>query len=196
MDKKDPFDELLMHCLDDGKTRVYDSKAAEGKTTGNLVNCSYCNEVINVNYRYCPNCGAATVEKSSESTNGFVSIIQQKKAFKVALLDIDRDFNLNGEYFTKLRIRIENLTEERLHLSLVCVDSVIINAAGRQFGPVDSEDIDIPEMFESWFYLYPHAYREGVMVFPEIPERIKNIYICCNPQNTEEEELFMFAVEQ
>ena len=161
MDKKDPFDELLMHCLDDGKTRVYDSKAAEGKTTGNLVNCSYCNEVINVNYRYCPNCGAATVEKSSESTNGFVSIIQQKKAFKVALLDVDRDFNLNGEYFTKLRIRIENLTEERLHLSLVCVDSVIINAAGRQFGPVDSEDIDIPEMFESWFYLYPHAYRDG-----------------------------------
>ncbi len=195
MEKKDPFDELLMHCLDDGKTRVYDNKTAEDKVTGNIVNCGYCNEVINVNYRYCPNCGAATVEKSNDSDNGFSAIVQQKKAIRATLLDVDRDFHFNGEYFTKVRVRIENLTEERLHRSLTCVDSVIINTSGRQFGTIDSDDVDILEMFESWFYLYPHAFREGVIIFPEISERIKSIYICCNPQNSEEEELFLFAID-
>ena len=111
-------------------------------------------------------------------------------------MDLDRDFNFNGQYYTKLAVKIENLTEERLHLSLTFVDSVLINSRGRQFCPVDNDDIDIPKLFESWFYVYPHAYREGIMVFPEIADRIKSVYICCNAQNAEEEELFHFVIEE
>ncbi|MBU1023065.1 hypothetical protein KKB99_02155 [bacterium] len=195
MEKKDPFDELLMHCLDDTKARVYDNKATEGKKISNLVNCMNCKEVIYENYRYCPNCGALTVDDSGEATNGFNPLVMQKKIFRVTLLELDRDFNLNGEYFTRLKVRIENLTEERIHLSLTFVDSVVINNSGRQFAPIDNEEVDISDMFDSWFYLYPHAHRDGVMIFPEISERIKSVYICCNPQNTEEEELFRFIFE-
>lgn len=195
MDNKDPFDELLMHCLDDGKTRVAESKTAKDKVIGTIVNCGYCNEVISINYRYCPNCGAATAEKSNENSSGFTPMVQQKKAFKVTLLDVDRDFSFNGEYLTRVRVRIQNLTETRLHLSLTCVDSVIINTSGQQFGTLDSDDVDLPELIENWFYIYPHAFREGILLFPEISERIKSVYICCNPQNTENEEVFLFDID-
>ena len=195
MQKKDPFDEILMRCLDDGNGRTVDRKSVENIQNINLVQCANCNELIHPNYRYCPNCGDATVDKSGDSSEGFSPLIMQKKTFRVTVSELDRDFSINGEYFTKLRLRIENLTDERLHLSLTFVDSAIINSSGRQFGPVDGEEIDVPDMFESWFYVYPRAFREGIMVFPEITDRIKSVYICCNPQNTDEEELFHFIIE-
>lgn len=195
MENKDLFEEILMRCLDDENNQTVEKKASEKSTNYNLVQCNNCSELIHLNYRYCPNCGEPTVEKSGDSTRNFTPLIMQKKTFRVTLCELDRDFSINGEYFTKLRLKIENLTDDRLHLSLTFVDSAIINTSGRQFGPVDAEEIMVPDMFESWFYVYPRAFREGVMVFPEITERIKSVYICCNPQNTDEEELFHFMIE-
>jgi hypothetical protein len=195
MKKKDPFDELLMRCLEDGQAQTSDKKTAGELKTGSLVNCLTCNEVILMNYRYCPNCGEPTVDLSGDSKTGFNPLIMKKKLFRVTISDLDRDFCFNGQYFTRLNLKIENLTEDRLHVSLTFVDSVIISINGRQYSPLDSEDVDIPKMFESWFYIYPHAHRDGIMIFPEIPERIKSVYISCNPQNAEEEELFHFVIE-
>jgi len=195
MENKDPFDEILMRCLSD-KDETPNEKASSGVIKrSDLINCHNCNELIFQNFRYCPNCGEQTSDMSGETERNFIPVIMQKKYFRVTLLDVDPDFRINGEYYTKVKLRIENLTEMRLHLSLTYVDSVIVDMAGKQLNPVDGEESELPGVFDPWFYIYPRAYREGILIFPEIHEKIKSIYICCNPQNADEEELFCFAIE-
>jgi len=194
METKDPFDEILMRCLKEKEEEIR-GKASESITKHSaLVRCHHCSEVISPNFRYCPNCGEPTADMTSGVLKDFIPVSMQKKTFRITILDIDPEFRIEGEYFTKVKLRIENLTDERIHLSLTFVDSVMIDTSGRQLNPVDGDASEFPGVFDPWFYIYPRAYREGLMVFPEIQDKLKSIYICCNPQNAEEEELFHFEI--
>ena len=196
METTDPFDEILMRCIKDKEEEVHGKASESVIKHPELIRCHHCSEVLSPNFRYCPNCGEPTADMSGGDTDDFIPISMQKRTFRITVLDIDADFRIEGEYFTKVKLRIENLTDDRIHLSLTFVDSVVVDAGGRQLNPVDGDASEFPGVFDPWFYIYPRAYREGLMVFPEIHEKIKSLYICCNPQNAEEEELFHFKLDK
>jgi hypothetical protein len=99
--------------------------------------------------------------------------------------------------YTRVHLKIRNLSNLRVHISLTYVDSVLIDLAGRQFSPVEADEF--PEemgepIFPTWFYIYPDAYRDGVLLFRESPVPLQKAIVCAMHQENEDE-MFVFELD-
>ncbi|HDS29450.1 MAG TPA: zinc ribbon domain-containing protein [Firmicutes bacterium] len=190
--ERDPFDLFLERCA-----REYDPQAAQGKDgTREIAEdiCPACHENIEPGSRFCKHCGEMQ-EFPDNITGTFKPRTIIKRTLGVTLVAIDRDFEVDGRHFTKAHLRIRNLSGRRVHISLTYVDSVLIDLTGRQFSPLDIEELP-PELsdqsFPTWFYIYPDAYREGILLFRESTVPLQKAIVCAMHQENEDE---MFAFD-
>ena len=158
--------------------------------------CQSCYDIVPPGSRHCPNCGQfQTVPDGVASA--FKPRTVMKRRLAVTLLGIETGVEIAGRLFTRVHLKIRNLSPLRAHISLTYVDSVLIDITGRQHSPIDLEEL--PEeynepIFPTWFYIYPEAYREGILLFKESPVPLQKVIVCAMHQENEDE-LFTFELE-
>ncbi|HEX9744954.1 MAG TPA: hypothetical protein VGB30_05955 [bacterium] len=171
-------------------------KSKEGSKDIAEQTCATCYEIVSHGSRHCPNCGA--LQKLPEGVHGgFKPRTIMKRRLSVTLLGMETGVELGGNNFTKVHLKIRNLSPVRANVSLTYVDSVLIDVTGRQLSPLDLDEFpdEVAEpLFPTWFYIYPEAYREGVLIFRESPLPLQKAIICAMHQENEDE-LFTFELE-
>lgn len=190
--ERDPFDLFLERCA-----REFDAAGAVGSQGAREIAediCPGCHENVEPGSRYCRHCGAMQeVPRSVTGTFKPRTII--KRTLGVTLVAIERGVELDGRRFTKAHLRIRNLSGKRVHISLTYVDSVLIDLTGRQFSPLEVEELpgELSDLiFPTWFYIYPDAFREGVLLFRESSAPLQKAIVCAMHQENEDE---MFAFD-
>ena len=193
MEGKDPFDGLIKR-LEQADEREFVERPRGTKPRS----CRSCHAELVPEGHYCAFCGEKCIEE--EELDFFIhnAPTLTKKLFQVALLELEEDAVFEELHFTRVYLRIKNLTRKRLNLSLTYADSVIIDKTGRQYSSLLKEDIpegwDL-ELFDNWFFIYPGAHREGNLIFRPVIKPIRNVIISSTPQDNEEE-LFIFKMEK
>jgi hypothetical protein len=190
---KDPFDSLIKR-LRDADEREF---AERPKSDAPLI-CRQCHGDLVPEGRFCPYCGEKL--ESEEELDFFLpgAPTLTKRLFRVTLLELEDDSIYDEMHFTRVYLRVKNLTRKRLNLSLTYADSVIIDNTGRQYSSLLKEDIpegwDM-ELFDNWFFIYPGAHREGNLLFRAVMNPIRNVILSATPQDNEEE-LFIFRMDK
>ena len=189
--ERDPYDLFLERCA-----REIDLSAEYGKEGAKEISEEICPECLNRvphGSRHCPNCGAF-----QSVPEGVTSTFRQKTIAKrhlaITLLSVEPGVEIEGKSYTRLHIKIRNLSPRRVHISLTYVDSVLIDLSGRQFSTVEADEFteDPGEpIFPAWFYVYPDAYRDGVLLFRESRLPLQRAIICAMHQENEDE-MFVF----
>ncbi len=190
--ERDPFDLFLEHCASE-----YDSASGLGKEGAREIAediCPTCHDNVDPGSRFCRHCG--TMQEVPDSVSGtFKPRTLIKRTLGVTLVAIERGFEIDGRYFTKAHIKIRNLSGRRAHISLTYVDSVLIDLTGRQYSPLDLDELpgELGDaMFPTWFYIYPDAYREGILLFRDATAPLQKAIVCAMHQENEDE---MFTFE-
>lgn len=192
--ERDQYDSFLDRCareFDASPPRPVDGTREVAENI-----CSHCMSEIPPACRYCPTCGEFQ-SLPEEVTGTFREKSIVKRHIAITLTEIESGVEIEGRMYTKVRLKVANLSPRRVHLSLTYVDSVLIDVTGRQIAPVDSDEFqDDPAepVFPTWFYIYPEAYREGVLLFREDQVSLKRLIICSMLQENEDE-LFVFDLD-
>ncbi|HYE79669.1 MAG TPA: hypothetical protein VEI97_16910 [bacterium] len=203
--QRDQFDELLLHCTSDPEAldRAPRTPAEAARI------CRNCGEDLKHNFRFCSNCSLPTFDLDEEENPYSLPIRQRGQHFEVTILGIEQDVT-DGEAQasdlsdgddhsprrgTEVRLRITNLGEERLCVSLTFAQSALVDITGRQYFPQprDRDDHESGANLDRWFYLYPRAHVEGTLHFPDIPAALWHCYLSAQPQDREED-LFHFTL--
>ncbi|MEO7993947.1 MAG: zinc ribbon domain-containing protein [bacterium] len=203
MRERDPFDEFLLHCASDMEPLGRLPRTPESLQP---LLCAECQETLQHNHRYCPNCGTAVQVPTSEENPYGLPRQERGRLFEVTVLGISPDVSNSGEShevpdeepedsgrWTEVRLRLANRTGERLCVSLTFAQSALVDTTGRQSCPLPRDDGDADGLFDDWFYLYPHAWVEGTLLFPETGAPVVHLYVSCQPQDRDEE-LFHFTL--
>lgn len=189
--ERDPYDLFLERVA-----REIDLAAEFGKDGAREISqeiCPKCFSQVPNGSRYCAQCGAfQSIPEGVSGTFKAKTII--KRHLAVTLLGIESGVEIEGRTYVRAHLKIRNLSPRRVHISLTYVDSVLIDLTGRQFSPVEadefSEDPGEP-LLPTWFYIYPDAYREGVLLFRESPVPLQRAIFCAMHQENEDE-MFVF----
>lgn len=191
MVERDPFDLFLDRCA-----REVDSNEKIGVGKAREISeeiCPQCLDRVPPGCRHCPNCGA--LQAIPENVSGtFRPRTLIKRHLAVTLLAIEGGYEIGTRAFTRAHLKIRNLCPRRVHVSLTYVDSVLIDITGRQYSPLDPDELteDSREpIFPTWFYIYPDAYKDGVLLFRESSVPLQKAVICAMHQENEDE-LFVF----
>jgi hypothetical protein len=191
---RDPFDLFLEHCLKENGQAG--STGREGGRDIAEEICPRCFDRVVPGFRHCPSCGALQVLPDGvESTFKPRTVV--KRRLGITLVAIERGYEIGNRVFTRLHLKIRNLSNSRAHISLTYVDSVLIDATGRQFSPIELEELPDESgdpIFPTWFYIYPEAYRDGILLFRESPVPLQKAVICAMHQENEDE-LFTFELD-
>ena len=205
MRERDPFDEFLRHCTSDMEPLGRLPRTPESLQP---IHCADCGEELAPHNRYCSNCGGPVMLPERDENPYELPRREIGTCFEVTILGINQDVTHSGEArnefdpdseaegmrWTEVRLRIANRSGERLCLSLTFAQSALIDGTGRQYlamGPDDEEESE--GTLDGWFYLYPKAWVEGTLLFPEVPAQLAHCYLSCQPQDREEE-LFHFTL--
>lgn len=158
--------------------------------------CLNCYELVAQGSRHCPNCGQL-MQIPDGVDSGFKPRTILKRRLSVTLLSLETGVELSGNIYTRVHLKIRNLSPVRAHISLTYVDSVLLDITGRQYSPLEldelPEDVNEP-IFPTWFYIYPDAYREGFLLFRESPVPLQKAIVCAMHQENEDE-LFTFELD-
>jgi hypothetical protein len=192
--ERDPFDLFLERCIKE--TAPVGAPGHGGAREIAEETCHKCLSRVLPGSRYCASCGA--FQQVPENVAGtFRPRTLIKRRLGVTLVGIERGCEVAGRTYTRIHLKIRNLGSMRAHLSLTYVDSVLIDFTGRQFSPVDPDELP-PEVdepiFPTWFYIYPEAYRDGVLLFRESPVPLSRAIVCAMHQENEDE-MFVFELD-
>lgn len=191
--ERDPFDLFLEKCAGESDPEGMPSPGRVREIAEEI--CPTCLDRVTPGSRYCSHCGALqTVPENITGT--FRPRTQIKHHLAVTLLAIENNCEVNGRVYTRVHLKIRNLSAKRVHISLTYIDSVLIDITGRQYSPVDADELpeEIAEpIFPTWFYIYPEAYRDGVLLFHDNPVPLQRAIVCAMHQENEDE-LFSFEL--
>jgi hypothetical protein len=189
--ERDPYDLFLERVA-----KEVDLSAEYGKDGAKEIaedTCPSCFSRVPRGSRHCPQCGALqAIPDGVSGTFRPKTII--KRHLAVTLLGIEVGVEIDGRMYTRAHLKIRNLSPRRVHISLTYVDSVLIDLTGRQYSPVDADEFteDPGEpIFPTWFYIYPDAYRDGVLIFRESRLPLQRAVFCAMHQENEDE-MFIF----
>ncbi len=189
--ERDPFDLFLERCAKEQNAAAELGREGAKEIAEDI--CPKCHEDVEPGSRYCGQCGAVqSIPDGVEGTFKPRTII--KRSLGVTLVAIERDCQIGGRSYTRAYLKIRNLTGRRAHISLTYVDSVLIDLSGRQLSPLELDEIpdDVNDpVFPTWFYIYPDAFREGVLLFRESQLPLQKAIICAMHQENEDE-VFVF----
>ena len=157
--------------------------------------CTNCMCRVPSGSRHCPTCGAFRL-----LPDGVDDTFKPKTIFRnnvaITLLGIDNHVEIENRNYARVHLKIRNLSPRRVHISLTYVDSVLVDVTGRQNSPVDSEEfIEDPRepVFPTWFYIYPDAFKDGVLLFRESSVPLDRVIVCAMYQENEDE-MFVFEL--
>ena len=189
--ERDPYDLFLERVA-----REIDLAKEYGKDGAKEISeeiCPFCFSKVPQGSRHCNNCGALqAIPDGVAGTFKPKTII--KRHLAVTLLGLELNVDIDGRIYTRAHLKIRNLSPRRVHISLTYVDSVLIDLTGRQYSPVDADEFaeDPGEsIFPTWFYIYPDAYRDGVLLFRESGVPLQRAIFCAMHQENEDE-MFIF----
>ncbi len=189
--ERDQFDLFLERCA-----REVDLGAEFGKEGAKEISegiCPTCFSSVAKGSRHCSHCGEfQSIPEGVSCTFKPKTII--KRHLAVTLLSIEGGVEIDGRTYTRAHLKIQNLSPKRVHISLTYVDSVLVDVTGRQYSPVDADEFNEDpgeKLFPTWFYIYPDAYRDGVLLFRESPVQLQKAIVCAMHQENEDE-LFVF----
>ena len=194
--ERDPYDLFLERCLrETANTGVPGKGGMRAREISENI-CPRCLERVVPGSRFCPSCGAfQEIPKEVAATFRPRTIIRNRLA--VTLIAIERGCEICGRLVTKVYLKVQNMSPMRVHVSLTYIESVLIDVTGRQFSPIDPEEL--PECFDepvfpAWFYIYADAYKDGVLLFDESPVPLQKAIICAMHQENQDE-LFIFELD-
>ncbi|MCX6646628.1 MAG: hypothetical protein NTY09_09745 [bacterium] len=157
--------------------------------------CENCMCRVPSGSRHCPSCGAFRI-----LPEGVNELFKPKTIFRtnvaVTLLGVDSRVEIENRFYTRLHLKIRNLSLKRVHISLTYVDSVLVDVTGRQYSPVEPDEFveDHKEpVFPTWFHVYPDAFKDGVLLFREPSLPLDRAIICAMYQENEDE-MFVFEL--
>jgi hypothetical protein len=157
--------------------------------------CSNCMCRVPSGSRHCPSCGAfRIVPEGKNDTFKPKTIFRTNVA--VTLLGVDTGVEIEGRNYIRIHLKIRNLTRKRVHVSLTYADSVLIDVTGRQYSTVESDEfVEDPKepVFPTWFYIYPDAFKDGVLLYRESSLPFDRAIICAMFQENEDE-IFVFEL--
>ena len=189
--ERDPYDLFLERCAREVSLNQQYGKEGAREISEDI--CQHCLSKVPKGIRHCPICGELQV-----LPEGISATFKQKTIIKrhlaVTLLSVEYGVEIEGRKYNRVQLKIQNFSSKRVHISLTYVASVLIDLTGRQYSPVDSDEFteDPGErIFPTWFYVYPDAYREGVLLFKEGAVPLQKAIICAMHQENEDE-LFVF----
>jgi len=191
--ERDPFDLFLERCLKESGPVGGPGRDGAREIAEEI--CPRCLNRVLPGSRHCPSCGA--FQEVPEGVAGtFKPRTLIKRRLAITLVAVERGCEIAGRMYTRMHLKIRNLSNVRAHISLTYVDSVLIDLTGRQFTPVEADELpdDANEpIFPTWFYIYPDAYRDGVLLFRESPVPLQKAILCAMHQENEDE-LFLFEL--
>jgi len=189
--ERDQFDIFLQRCAKEVNTNSEFGRDGAREIAEEI--CPACFNNIPQASRHCPHCGHfQSIPDGVTGTFKPKTIIRKNLA--ITMLAMDGGVEIENKSYIRLHIKIQNLTQKRVHISLTYVDSVLIDVSGRQHSPVEADEFteDPREnVFPTWFYIYPDAFRDGVLLFREISMPLQRVIICAMHQENEDE-LFVF----
>ena len=189
--ERDPYDLFLERCAREVSLGKEFGKEGAKEISEDI--CQSCFSNVPKGSRHCPACGAfQAIPDGVSGTFRQKTII--KRHLAVTLLGIEQGVEIEGHTYNRVQLKIHNLSGKRVHISLTYVDSVLIDISGRQYSPIDNDELveDTGEpIFPTWFYIYPDAYRDGVLLFREGTVPLQKAIICAMHQENEDE-LFVF----
>jgi hypothetical protein len=192
--ERDPFDLFLERCLKEGA--LPGGLARDGAREIAEEVCPKCFDRVEPGSRFCKTCGAfQEIPLGVAGTFKPRTLIRRRLA--ISLVAIERGHEIAGRQYTRVHLKIRNLSNLRVHISLTYVDSVLIDLAGRQFSPVEADELpdEIGEpIFPTWFYVYPDAYRDGILLFRESTVPLQKAIVCAMHQENEDE-MFVFELD-
>jgi hypothetical protein len=188
--ERDPFDLFLERCAREvelGRVEREGSKEISEDI------CPECLSPVVAGSRHCPQCGAfRSIPEGVAGTFKPKTVVKQLLA--ITLLGIEGEISIEGRNYTRVHLKIRNLSPKRVHISLTYVDSVMVDVTGRQHSPVEPDEFAADpheDIFPMWFYIYPDAFKDGVLLFRESPVPIQRVIICAMHQESEDE-MFVF----
>lgn len=190
---RDQYDSFLERCAKEvNLNREFGKDGAKEVSEETCQSC-YCK--VPLGSRHCPSCG--TFRSIPEGIlENFKPVTIFRKNLAITLLGLETRVEIEGRMYTRVYLKIKNLTQIRVHISLTYVDSVLLDVTGRQYSPIDSDEfIDDPRepIFPTWFHIYPDAFKDGVLLFKESSLPLQKAIICAMHQENEDE-LFVFDV--
>ena len=192
--ERDPFDLFLERCLKEGG--LPGGTGREGSREIAEEVCPKCLDRVEPGSRFCKTCG--TFQEVPQGVSGtFKPRTLIRRRLAISLVAVERGCEIGGRLYTRVHLKIRNLSNLRVHISLTYVDSVLIDLAGHQFSPVEADEL--PEetgepLFPTWFYIYPDAYRDGILLFRESPVPLQKAIVCAMHQENEDE-MFVFELD-
>jgi hypothetical protein len=192
--ERDPFDLFLERCLKESGHAGGVGREGAREIAEEL--CLRCLDKVPPGSRYCASCGALQeVPHGVAGTFKPRTLIKRKLA--ISLVAIERGCEIANRHYTRVHLKIRNLANVRAHISLTYVDSVLVDLTGRQYSSVEADEF--PDgfgepLFPTWFYVYPDAYRDGVLLFRESPVPLQKAIVCAMHQENEDE-LFVFELD-
>jgi hypothetical protein len=192
--ERDPYDLFLERVA--REVNLQKEYGKEGAREAMEDVCQSCLCKVPKGSRHCPTCGALMALPEGISTT-FKQKTVIKRHLAITLLAIEYGVEIENRKFTKVHLKIQNFSSRRVHISLTYVDSVLIDLTGRQYSPVDADEFteDPGEnVFPTWFYIYPDAFREGVLLFKESAVPLQKAIVCAMHQENEDE-LFVFDLD-
>ena len=157
--------------------------------------CENCMCRVPSGSRHCPSCGAFRVlPEGADDSYKSRTIFRTNVA--ITLLGVDTHVEIENRFYTRLHLKVRNLSPRRVHISLTYVDSVLVDVTGRQYSSVEADEfIEDPRepVFPTWFYIYPDAFRDGVLLFREPALPVDRSIICAMYQENDDE-IFVFEL--
>ena len=150
---RDQFDLFLERCAKEvDLSTEYGREGAREVPEGI---CRKCFSRVPKGSRHCPDCGE--IQVIPEGVSGiFKPKTIVRRLLAITLLTLDSGVEIDGRFYTRVQLRIQNLSSRRVHISLTYVDSVLIDITGRQHSPVEMDEFaeDPGErLFPTWFYI-------------------------------------------
>jgi len=187
----DQFDIFLERCAKEINVNANFGRDGAREISEEI--CPACHNSVPKASRHCPNCGH--FQAIPEGVTGtFKAKTVIRKNLAITMLSMDTGVEIEGKTYIRIHIKIQNLTQKRVHISLTYVDSVLIDITGRQHSPVEADEFteDPGEsLFPTWFYIYPDAHRDGVLLYRETNTSLQRAIICAMHQENEDE-LFVY----
>jgi hypothetical protein len=192
--ERDPYEQFLESCLKESSPPGGTNADGAREIAEDI--CPSCLERVVPGSRFCACCGKMqSVPEGVTGTFKPRTLIKQRLA--ITIVAIERNCEIAGRIYTRLHLKVRNLSSIRAHLSLTYVDSVLIDLTGRQFSPVEADELpdgNGEPVFPTWFYVYPEAFRDGVLLYRESPVPLQRAIVCAMHQENEDE-LFVFDLD-